>query len=243
MPLYILWPLHLICAIISLLTYFYIVLSRCHTWHNFYHLFISLHSSSPLLPLVPQSWRCNREWEGGRCLPEAAWRTQSHRSWWSQDSQSHPYKGCYWASGLCVPPVKKEKIFLNIKRCTYFTHTFMFRKVFTHPLAVEVVNSLGNGVEHSTGLSLREKLLPEDLIQQLPSLHQLCHQVYVPTLIIHLRPHTRLFSTFANSLKPFCLKKLRQKCYWRLSKWWCWDAVHIASEFQSLQRDPVYFCL
>lgn len=51
---------------------------------------------------------------------------------------------------------------------------------------MEVVNSLGDGVEHSTGLSLREKLLPEDLVKQLPSLHQLRHQVHIPALIIHL---------------------------------------------------------
>lgn len=64
--------------------------------------------------------------------------------------------------------------------------------MFPHPLAVEVVNSLGDGVEHSTGLSLREKLLPEDLVQQLPALHQLRHQVHVPALIIHLtHEHTR----------------------------------------------------
>ena len=52
-----------------------------------------------------------------------------------------------------------------------FTHACTHAGVFPHPLAVEVVNSLGDGVEHSAGLSLREKLLPEDLIQQLPSLH------------------------------------------------------------------------
>lgn len=71
-----------------------------------------------------------------------------------------------------------------------FTNFYMCAELVAHPLAVEVVNSLGDGVEHSTGLSLREKLLPEDLIQQLPSLHQLRHQVYVPTLIIHLTSHT-----------------------------------------------------
>lgn len=60
------------------------------------------------------------------------------------------------------------------------------QEVLPHPLAVEVVNSLGDGEEHSTGLSLREKLLPKDLVQQLPSLHQLRHQVHVPAFIIHL---------------------------------------------------------
>lgn len=58
--------------------------------------------------------------------------------------------------------------------------------MFSNPLAVEVVNSLGDGVEHSAGLSLREKLLPEDPVQQLTSLHQLRHQVHVPAFIIHL---------------------------------------------------------
>ena len=58
--------------------------------------------------------------------------------------------------------------------------------VLPHPLAVEVVNSLGDGVEHSTGLSLREELLSEDLVQQLTSFHQLHHQVDVPALIINL---------------------------------------------------------
>lgn len=52
---------------------------------------------------------------------------------------------------------------------------------------MEVVNSLGDGVEHSAGLSLREELLPEDPVQQLPALHQLRHQVHVPALVIHLR--------------------------------------------------------
>lgn len=51
---------------------------------------------------------------------------------------------------------------------------------------MEVVNSLCNGVKNSTCFSLGEKLLPEDSIQQLPSLHQLRHQVYIPALVIHL---------------------------------------------------------
>lgn len=61
-----------------------------------------------------------------------------------------------------------------------------------HPLAVEVVYSLCDGVEHSAGLSFREKLLPEDSIQQLPSLHQLRHQIHISALVVHLQqPHTR----------------------------------------------------
>ncbi len=80
-----------------------------------------------------------------------------------------------------------------------FTCAYVCTEVFPHPLAVEVVNSLGDGVEHSTGLSLGEKLLPEDLVEQLSSLHQLCHQVYIPALIIHLT-HAR-----TDNLSVWCL--------------------------------------
>lgn len=66
------------------------------------------------------------------------------------------------------------------------------QEVLPHPLAVEVVNSLGDGVEHSAGFPLGEELLPEDLVQQLPSLHQLRHQVHIPAFIIHLaHEHTQ----------------------------------------------------
>lgn len=45
----------------------------------------------------------------------------------------------------------------------------------SHPLAVQVVHSFGDGVQHSTGLSLREELLPKDFIQQLATFHELRH--------------------------------------------------------------------
>lgn len=124
-------------------------------------------------PLAPQSWRCNRAWGAGRCLPEAVWQIQSHRSWWSLGSPSHPCIGCYWASGLGAPPERSGEAKISggggPRILILCSHGWMHASA--HPLAVEVVNSLGDGVEHSTGLSLREELLPEDLVQQLPSLH------------------------------------------------------------------------
>lgn len=56
----------------------------------------------------------------------------------------------------------------------------------THPLAVQVVHGLGDGEEHSAGLPLREEFLPQDPVQQLPPLHQLCDQVDESAIIIHL---------------------------------------------------------
>lgn len=56
-----------------------------------------------------------------------------------------------------------------------------------YPLCVEVLHSLGDGVEHSAGLPLREELLSEDLIQQLPSLKQLGHQENRAAIVIHLQ--------------------------------------------------------
>lgn len=56
----------------------------------------------------------------------------------------------------------------------------------THPLAVQVVHGLGDGEEHSAGLPLREEFLPQDPVQQLPSLHQLRHQVDESAIVIHL---------------------------------------------------------
>lgn len=110
--------------------------------------------------------------------------------------------------------------------------------VLLHPLAVEVVNSLGDGVEHSTGLSLREELLSEDLVQQLTSFHQLHHQVYVPALIINLtQQHTVLQS--ACPLTAIAVDKY----HLRPSGWWCWDAAHIASGFQFPQRGLSWFYL
>ncbi len=63
----------------------------------------------------------------------------------------------------------------------------------SHPLAVQVVHSFGDGVKHSASLSLREELLPEDLIQQLAALHQLRHQIHEAALVVHLtHTHTHL---------------------------------------------------
>lgn len=45
----------------------------------------------------------------------------------------------------------------------------------SHPLAVQVVHSFGDSVQHSAGLSLREELLPKDLIQQLTAFHEFRH--------------------------------------------------------------------
>ncbi len=65
----------------------------------------------------------------------------------------------------------------------------------SHPLAVQVVHGFGDGVKHSASLSLREELLPEDLIQQLAALHQLRHQIHEAALVVHLthtHTHTHL---------------------------------------------------
>lgn len=57
----------------------------------------------------------------------------------------------------------------------------------THPLHMQVLHGLGDGVENSAGFPLREKLLTEDFVQQLASLHQLRHQEHRPAVVIHLR--------------------------------------------------------
>lgn len=59
--------------------------------------------------------------------------------------------------------------------------------VIAYPLYMQVLHSFGDGVENRTGLPLREELLSEDLIQQLPSFHQLCHQVHGAPIVIHLQ--------------------------------------------------------
>lgn len=56
----------------------------------------------------------------------------------------------------------------------------------TYPLHVQVLHSLGDGVEDSAGFSLREKLLSQDFVQQLASFHQLRHQVHRAPVVIHL---------------------------------------------------------
>lgn len=96
----------------------------------------SLCSSSSLpplhhSPLAPQSWRCNRGWGAGRCPPGAAWQSQSHRSWWSRGSPSHPCTGCCWVSGLGEPPVvNREKEFIEkgagLSACTDDAPTGVF---------------------------------------------------------------------------------------------------------------------
>lgn len=68
-----------------------------------------------------------------------------------------------------------------------------FRGVY--PVDVQILHGLGDGVEHGAGFPLREELLPQDLIQQLSSLHQLRHQEHRAAVVIHLqqentnRPH------------------------------------------------------
>lgn len=56
----------------------------------------------------------------------------------------------------------------------------------SHPLCVEVFYSLGDGVEHRAGLALWEEFLFEDPVQQLPASHQLCHQIHLLPIVIHL---------------------------------------------------------
>ena len=101
----------------------------------------------------------------------------------------------------------------SVKVILHFTGTSLCTctDVFPHPLTVEVVNSLGDGVEHSTGLSLREKLLPEELIKQLSTLHQLRHQVNIPALVIHLthsHQHKDNLSVFTNVLSRKAHRKM-----------------------------------
>lgn len=55
-----------------------------------------------------------------------------------------------------------------------------------YPLCMEVLHGLGDGIEHSAGLPLREELLSEDFIQQLPSFKQLSHQENRAAIVIHL---------------------------------------------------------
>ena len=55
-----------------------------------------------------------------------------------------------------------------------------------HPLRVQVLYGPGDGVKNGAGLSLREELLFEDPIQQLPSAHQLRHQEHLLTVVVHL---------------------------------------------------------
>lgn len=56
-----------------------------------------------------------------------------------------------------------------------------------YPVDMQILHSLGDGVEDGTGLPLREELLPEDLVQQLASLHQLRHQEHRAAVVVHLR--------------------------------------------------------
>ena len=59
-------------------------------------------------------------------------------------------------------------------------------RVPAHPLDVEVLQGLGDGVQHGARLSLREELLPQDLVQQLAALHQLRDQVDGAPVVKHL---------------------------------------------------------
>lgn len=56
-----------------------------------------------------------------------------------------------------------------------------------YPLRMKVLYGLGDGVEHGAGLPLREELLSEDLIQQLPSFKQLRHQENRAAVVVHLQ--------------------------------------------------------
>lgn len=59
--------------------------------------------------------------------------------------------------------------------------------MFSHPLRVQVFHCLCDSVQHSTSLSLREKLLLEYSVQQLTSSHQLSDQVHLLPVIIDLK--------------------------------------------------------
>lgn len=56
-----------------------------------------------------------------------------------------------------------------------------------HPLRVQVLHCLGDGVQHGAGLSLGEEFLFEDAVQQLAPTHQLRHQVHLLVVVVHLR--------------------------------------------------------
>lgn len=51
---------------------------------------------------------------------------------------------------------------------------------------MQVLQGLGDGVEDGAGLALREKLLPQDLVQQLATFHQLRHQENRAAIVVHL---------------------------------------------------------
>lgn len=57
---------------------------------------------------------------------------------------------------------------------------------------MQVLHGFGDGVENGAGLSLREELLPEYLVQQFSSFHQLRYQVHGAAVVINLlaQPHT-----------------------------------------------------
>ena len=69
----------------------------------------------------------------------------------------------------------------------------------THPLYMQVLQSSGDGVENGARLSLREKLLSEDFVQQLASFHQLRHQEHRPTVVIHLRYKNKTTHTYVRN--------------------------------------------
>lgn len=51
---------------------------------------------------------------------------------------------------------------------------------------MQILHRLADGVQERAGLPFGEALLLEDLVQQLPSSHQLRHQVDVPAITVHL---------------------------------------------------------
>ena len=60
-----------------------------------------------------------------------------------------------------------------------------------HPLDVQVLQGLGDRVQHGARLSLREELLPQDLVQQLAALQQLRDQVDGAAVVKHLAHNHR----------------------------------------------------
>ena len=49
------------------------------------------------------------------------------------------------------------------------------------------MNCLGDSLQDGTGFSLREELLAEDLVKQLPALHELCDDKHLVSIVKHLQ--------------------------------------------------------
>lgn len=65
-----------------------------------------------------------------------------------------------------------------------------FPEPHTHPLGMQILHCFTDRVQDRASFPLREKFLSEDFIQQLPSPHQLSHQVHVLPVVVHLPKQT-----------------------------------------------------